>query len=86
MCRLPLNPQSGEVSQGLVVNYATKEKKQKSNYVKQHYNLPFRYDSARTFANICNLKTCSHEIRQEERKGSRIGKGTIRRWGCATDL
>lgn len=30
MCRLPLNPQSGEISQGLVVNYATKEKKQKS--------------------------------------------------------
>ncbi|XP_031619958.1 phosphofurin acidic cluster sorting protein 2 isoform X2 [Contarinia nasturtii] len=29
VCRLPLNPQSGEISQGLVVNYATKEKKQK---------------------------------------------------------
>lgn len=30
VCRLPLNPQSGEISQGLVVTYATKEKKQKS--------------------------------------------------------
>lgn len=30
VCRLPLNPQSGEFSQGFVVNYATKEKKQKS--------------------------------------------------------
>lgn len=30
VCRLPLHPQSSEVPQGLTVNYATKEKKQKS--------------------------------------------------------
>lgn len=33
VCRLPLNPQSGEISQGLIVTYATKEKKQKSRFI-----------------------------------------------------
>lgn len=34
--RLPLFPQSGEMSHGLTLNYATKEKKQKSEYISKY--------------------------------------------------
>lgn len=32
MYRLPLYPQAGDVTHGLIINYSTKEKKQKSEY------------------------------------------------------
>lgn len=75
--RLPLYPQAGDASHGLIINYATKEKKQKSRII----FIPIRkYFTLNSF-----FFPSSYAVGQEERERQGIGE-TVHRWYCSAHM